>query len=96
MSINKENNTILLKVKEALSKDVGRSIARFDPEDIRMLGLEVGQIVEIEGKRKTVARAMPCYAPDRGKSIVQIDGISRENAELYSLNPSELRILLER
>jgi transitional endoplasmic reticulum ATPase len=70
------------KVKEALPKDVGRAIARIDPEDMKNLGLEVGQIVEIEGKRKTAAKAMPCYAEDRGEKIVQIDGITRENAEV--------------
>jgi len=70
------------KVKEALPKDVGRAIARIDPEDMKSLGLEVGQIAEIEGKRKTVAKVMPCYAEDRGKKIVQIDGITRENAKV--------------
>jgi len=70
------------KVKEALPKDVGRAIARIDPEDIKNLGLEVGQIVEIEGKRKTAAKVMPCYADDRGEKIVQIDGITRENAKV--------------
>jgi len=70
------------KVKEALPKDVGRAIARMDPEDMKSLGLDVGQIVEIEGKRKTAAKVMPCYADDRGKKIVQIDGITRENAKV--------------
>ncbi len=70
------------KVKEALPKDVGRAIARIDPEDMKNLGLDAGQIVEIEGKRKTAAKVMPCYAEDRGKKIVQIDGITRENAEV--------------
>jgi len=71
-----------LKVKEALPKDVGRAIARIDPEDMKSLGLEVGQIVEIEGKRKTAAKAMPCYVEDRGAKIIQIDGITRENAKV--------------
>ena len=71
-----------LKVKEALPKDVGRAIARIDPEDIKGLELEVGQIIEIKGKRKTAAKAMPCYADDRGKKIIQIDGITRENAKI--------------
>ena len=70
------------KIKEALPKDVGRAIARIDPEDMKTLGLEVGQIVEIEGKRKTAAKVMPCYAEDRGKKIIQIDGIIRENAKV--------------
>lgn len=75
-------NGIEFKVKEALPKDVGRAIARIDPEDMRDLGLEVGQVVQIKGKRNTVAKAMPCYADDRGKKIVQIDGITRENARV--------------
>ena len=77
-----DDNMKQLKVKEALPKDVGRAIARIDPEDMKSLGLEVGQIVEIEGNRKTAAKAMPCYAADRGKDIIQIDGITRENAKV--------------
>jgi len=40
-----------------------------------------GDIVEIKGKRATPAKIMPCYAEDRGKGLIQIDGITRENAE---------------
>ncbi len=78
----KEGQTRTLKVQEALAKDVGRAIARMDPEDLQSLEIEVGGIIEIEGKRRTAAKAMPCYAESRGKRIVQIDGISRENAQI--------------
>ncbi len=78
----KDDNAMTLKVQEALSKDVGRAIARIDPEDMKSLGLEVGEIIEIGGKRKTAAKVMPCYAEDRGKKIIQMDGISRENAQI--------------
>ena len=71
-----------LKVTEALPKDVGRAIARIDPEDMKALNVEVGEAVQIEGKRKTAAKVMPCYAADRGRKIVQIDGITRENANI--------------
>jgi len=70
------------KVKEALPKDVGRAIARIDPEDMKALKLEVGQVIEIEGKRKTSAKVMPCYVDDRGKGTIQMDGITRENAKI--------------
>ncbi len=80
--MKKNNITLTLKVKEALPKDVGRAIARIDPEDMKLIGLEVGEIIEIEGKRKTPAKAMPCYAENRGKKIIQMDGISRENAQI--------------
>ncbi len=80
--MKKNNITLTLKVKEALPKDVGRAIARIDPEDMKTLGLEVGEIIEIEGKRKTPAKVMPCYAEERGKKIIQMDGILRENSQI--------------
>jgi len=80
--MGKEISTLILKVNEALSKDVGRAIARIDPKDMKSLGLEVGDIIQVEGKRKTPAKIMPCYADVRGKKIIQIDGITRENAQI--------------
>jgi len=80
--VTENNKTLTLRVKETLSKDVGRVIARIDPDDMKILGLEVGEIIEIGGKRKTPAKVMPCFAEDRGKKIIQMDGISRENAQI--------------
>lgn len=77
-----DNGMREFKVKEALPKDVGRAIVRIDPEDMKCLNLEAGQIVEIEGKRKTAAKVMPCYADDRGKKQAQLDGMTRENAKI--------------
>ncbi len=71
-----------LKVAEARPRDVGRGIARMDPRDLEKLGCEVGDVVGISGKRKTVAKVMPAYMEDRGKGIIQIDGIIRENAQI--------------
>jgi transitional endoplasmic reticulum ATPase len=80
--MKKDNTTLTLKVKEALPKDVGRAIARIDPKNMESMGIEVGEIVLIEGKRKTPAKAMPLFLEERGKGIVQIDGITRENAQI--------------
>ncbi len=82
MKVKKDNQSLILKVKESLPKDVGRAIARIDPEDLKTLDLEVGEIIELEGKRTTPAKVMPCYTEERGKGIIQIDGISRENAKI--------------
>lgn len=77
-----ENDSKLtLKVSEASPRDVGRGIARIDPNQFDEISSEVGDIIEIEGKRKTAVKLMPAYAEDRGKGIVQIDGIIRENAQ---------------
>ena len=71
---------INLKVTEAIVKDVGRGIARIDPVDFRKLKVEIGEILEIKGKKVTAAKAMPVFRELRGKGVVQIDGLTRENA----------------
>lgn len=73
---------LTLRVAEALAKDVGRGIARLDPENMKTLGLEVGDVVRIEGKRTTYAKAMPTYVEARGQGLVQIDGLIRANAQV--------------
>ncbi len=80
--MDQKKEKITLKVREALAKDVGRTIARMDPADMEVLGLSVGSIVEIEGKSLTPVKVMPCYPEDRGQKIIQIDGICRENAQI--------------
>jgi transitional endoplasmic reticulum ATPase len=67
-------------VTEALGKDLGLGLARLDPADMARMGLEIGDIVEVVGKRTTVAKVMPTYKDLRGQSRVQIDGLARENA----------------
>ena len=74
--------TLTLQVAEASPKDVGRAIVRIDPKEIAKLHLEIGDIVEIQAKRKTVAKVMPSFPQDRGKKIIQIDGLIRENAKV--------------
>ena len=77
---NLKDGALSLKVTEALSKDVGRALARMDPADIQALGAAIGDIVEIVGKRRTVCKLMPAYMDMRGGAKVQIDGLSRVNA----------------
>ena len=74
-------DTLTLRVAEALSKDVGRAFARLDPDDLKHLGIRIGDPVMIEGKRPTICKAMPAFKDDRGKSAVQIDGLVRDNAK---------------
>ena len=69
-----------LRVTEALSKDVGRALARIDPQDLERLQVEIGEIVEVSGKRRTVCKAMPAYKEHRGQSRILMDGLSRKNA----------------
>jgi transitional endoplasmic reticulum ATPase len=75
-----EKPFIKLKVTEALTKDVGRALARMGPEDLERLEAAVGDTVEVEGKRKALCKVMPAYQEIRGQSRVQLDGLTRENA----------------
>jgi len=77
-----ETKRLTLRVSEALAKDVGRGIARVDPKNMEGMGAEVGDIIQILGKRPAVAKVMPAYMEDRGKQAIQIDGITRENAQI--------------
>jgi len=71
-----------LKVAEALPKDAGRGYARLDPVDIERLGLQLGDVVQIKGAGAGVAKVMPAYPRMRGKGCVQLDGITRKNADV--------------
>jgi transitional endoplasmic reticulum ATPase len=75
-----EDARLKLKVSEALAKDVGRAFVRLDPDDLQKLQLQIGDTVEVTGKRQTVCKAMPAYKEQRGQARIQIDGITRENA----------------
>ena len=75
-----DTTTLKLKVSEALSKDVGRAVARLDPDDLARLGASAGDVIEVTGKRKAVCKVMPAYRELRGQSRLQLDGLARENA----------------
>ena len=69
-----------LRVAEAYHRDVGRGIARVDPEVMEKLNLQSGDVIEITGKQSVPAIVWPGYPEDRGKGIIRIDGSLRSNA----------------
>lgn len=71
-----------LKIYEIAVKDAGKGFARVDQKDMRALGVNPWDMIEIGGKRKTVVRVMQLEKPLQGKSILQVDGITRENARV--------------
>src|SRR5690242_16095112 len=68
------------KLLEAYSKDVGRGVARIDYDSMDSLSASTGDVIEIRGKRRTVAKCLPLYPSDEGKGIIRIDGLVRNNA----------------
>lgn len=71
---------ITLKVNQAYPSDSGRGIARLDPDAMLRLRISPGDIIEIEGRRRTVAKVWRAPKRDWGKNIIRIDRFIRENA----------------
>ncbi len=89
--MNSEKKYVALRVAEAHSQDVGRGIARLDPESMEKLNIETGDIILIEGKKVTAARAWPSYTSDYGKGIIRIDGYTRRNAGVAIDDPVKIK-----
>jgi len=73
---------LVLRVAEAPQMDVGLGRARVDTPSRLYLGVEVGDVIEIVGKRKTVARVFRSKQEDEGKGIIRSDGHIRRNAKV--------------
>jgi 26S proteasome subunit P45 family len=72
---------VRLKVGELTAREeAGRGIVRMDSKTMRELGIKEGDIVEIEGSKKTAAIAVRAYPADVGLNIIRMDGITRRNA----------------
>src|SRR6476659_7480513 len=69
-----------LKVLEAYTRDLGRGVARIDYDSMDSLSASTGDVIEIRGKRRTVAKCLPLYPSDEGKGIIRVDGLVRNNA----------------
>jgi transitional endoplasmic reticulum ATPase len=71
---------IRVRVAEAKQRDAGRGKARIDDGTMRVLSIVAGDIIAINGKRKTAAVAWPAYQEDQNKNVIRIDGLLRKNA----------------
>ncbi|MEB3861738.1 MAG: CDC48 family AAA ATPase [Desulfurococcales archaeon] len=78
----KNPKEVSLRVAEARPRDSGKRRVRIDLNVMKMLGIDPGDVVEIEGKRKTVAIAWPALPEDQGLDIIRMDGLLRKNAEV--------------
>ncbi len=75
-----EVKEVRLKVVEALQDDVYKGIARIDPNLMKILGLNRGDIIFIKGGRESVAIVDRAYPADVGEGIIRVDGLIRRNA----------------
>ncbi len=72
---------IELRVQEAMQEEAYKGIVRIDSQDMKEIGVHAGDIVEIEGSRKTVGIVDRAYPTDVGESVIRMDGIMRRNAK---------------
>ncbi|MDP6661667.1 MAG: CDC48 family AAA ATPase [Candidatus Thalassarchaeaceae archaeon] len=72
------SDSLTLRVAKAIPSDVGHGRARvpFDND----LNLKPGDIIEIEGERKTAAIVWRCRPEDANLGVIRVDGIIRKNA----------------
>jgi len=74
------SDEIRLKVGELTERtEAGRGIVRLGSEFMQELGIKEGEIIEVEGSRKTAAIAVRSYPSDVGLKIIRMDGITRRN-----------------
>ncbi len=68
-----------LKISEAFQQDVGYGRSRIDHQTRINLGLSIGDVIEIEGTKKTAAVVWRAHPTDEGKGILRIDNLTRKN-----------------
>jgi len=69
----------VLRVMDTGLDDVAKGLARVDEEDLKLIRAIPGDLLKITGKKSTVARAIQIFHQYKGKKVIQIDGITREN-----------------
>jgi len=77
-------------------EEAGRGIVRIDSNNMNRLNIKEGDVVEIEGNRKTAAIAVRAYPADVGLNLIRMDGITRRNSgsgvgEFVKVRKSEVR-----
>ena len=69
-----------IKVAELKAGETGRGIVRLDPALMDVLSIRVGDIVQIDGSKKTVAKVLRGAPEDANLGIIRMDGSTRRNA----------------
>ena len=68
------------RVADAMPEDVGQGYIRIDNADMEKMEVIIGDILEIQGRKTTVAKVVPCFSQFKNQNIAQIESIIRENA----------------
>ena len=82
MTSRRSDDGVRLQAAGANEKDVGKGTARLNEKAFEELGIEQGDVIEIVGRRRTVAIALPPFPEDEGLPIIRLDGLLRGNANI--------------
>jgi transitional endoplasmic reticulum ATPase len=75
-----KKNELTLKVGELTQRgEFGKGIARMDSSSMQKIGIKEGDVIEIEGSKKSGAIAVRAYPSDAGLKIIRMDGLLRRN-----------------
>jgi len=75
----KRRKEAYLRVAELKVKDNSKIKVKIDISVMKELGINPGEVVEIEGRKKTAAIAWPSYGEDE-PDIIRMDAVVRKNA----------------
>jgi transitional endoplasmic reticulum ATPase len=75
----RKRREVYLRVSELKVKDNSRIKVKIDISVMKELGINPGDVVEIEGRKKTAAIAWPSYGEDE-PDVIRMDAIVRKNA----------------
>jgi len=71
---------ISVEVQSEFLPDKGKGIARLDADSMARLDISSGDIVEIQGQRKTYSKCLASPKKNHAHGILNIDGLIRSNA----------------
>ena len=90
----KSSKTATLKVAEAEQRDVGRKIARVDPDIAESLNIVSGDALELSSiGRKTTVLSWPAKESDRGKGLIRMDGFIRNRLDVGVNDLVEIKVV---
>lgn len=71
---------VTLRVQKTYSKYDGPKAVAIDEGTMRAIGAAAGDVVEVQGIKKTLARVLPLHHSDSGRGIARMDEATRDDA----------------
>jgi len=81
-SVEKDKEKLSLRITDARTKDVGRGIARLDPDLAAAYQIKSGDVVQVQNpltSKQTACLVWPGFREDAGTGVIRIDGSTRRN-----------------